>query len=553
MSKSCAEIATGWQGTENFPGHDIYQNGIIRDDCTRIYMAGWQNDWARATYIDDKGIEHLAASGYFTDQATIDSCMNGEKLNTNELDSALQTKLSDFSTSTYENGNKIQGNFQAHSNVSAYDIDHKRLAELKTEDSNLYNRLTNPDGLSPNGEGIKVAYGQAEANPQHGSGGGNQYYIDPQTFKDAENAGVFNYNQGASFSTDRSTGREIERNDISAKEYGAFDDGKYNNDLVEAIQADKKRMTSIADERERSGQSEEDRINSQCALENPSKPYVTYSDPAYRINYGRNDEEAEGQDNREATEKSGDQNNTEKNEAVESQNLSADSTVDQEGEKEENQNEMEEGQNASEESGEDDASNALNTAKGDKEEENQNTTGESQSPTEENETENNQNSAAKGTEDNDQENSDNNVKNGEYGENAVQGMPNDSENAQETAGQGENMSEEMPTKSGEDQSNGEWEGNASEKMPTESEESPEAGGQKADTSEGMPNESGGDRENGGEDGNTSEGMPTNSGEDQGSGQMAAGASEGMPSDSGAAGSSEAQAPTTPSQSDGMGM
>ena len=91
MSKSCAEIATGWQGTENFPGHDIYQNGIIRDDCTRIYMAGWQNDWARATYIDDKGIEHLAASGYFTDQATIDSCMNGEKLNTNELDSALQT------------------------------------------------------------------------------------------------------------------------------------------------------------------------------------------------------------------------------------------------------------------------------------------------------------------------------------------------------------------------------------------------------------------------------------------------------------------------------
>lgn len=354
MSKSCAEIATGWQGTENFPGHDIYQNGIIRDDCTRIYMAGWQNDWARATYIDDKGIEHLAASGYFTDQATIDSCMNGEKLNTNELDSALQTKLSDFSTSTYENGNKIQGNFQAHSNVSAYDIDHKRLAELKTEDSNLYNRLTNPDGLSPNGEGIKVAYGQAEANPQHGSGGGNQYYIDPQTFKDAENAGVFNYNQGASFSTDRSTGREIERNDISAKEYGAFDDGKYNNDLVEAIQADKKRMTSIADERERSGQSEEDRINSQCALENPSKPYVTYSDPAYRINYGRNDEEAEGQDNREATEKSGDQNNTEKNEAVESQNLSADSTVDQEEKTEESQNTMEEGQNDSEENGEED-------------------------------------------------------------------------------------------------------------------------------------------------------------------------------------------------------
>ena len=41
MSKSYAEIATEWQGTGNFPGHDIYQNGIINKDCNRLYIAGW--------------------------------------------------------------------------------------------------------------------------------------------------------------------------------------------------------------------------------------------------------------------------------------------------------------------------------------------------------------------------------------------------------------------------------------------------------------------------------------------------------------------------------
>lgn len=52
MSKSYAEIATEWQGTGNFPGHDIYQNGIINKDCNRLYIAGWQDNWANASWTD---------------------------------------------------------------------------------------------------------------------------------------------------------------------------------------------------------------------------------------------------------------------------------------------------------------------------------------------------------------------------------------------------------------------------------------------------------------------------------------------------------------------
>jgi hypothetical protein len=66
MSRSYAEIATGWQGSGDYIGHDAYQNGIIDGSCDGVYMAGCQNNWASATWTDDEGIEHLSASGYFT-------------------------------------------------------------------------------------------------------------------------------------------------------------------------------------------------------------------------------------------------------------------------------------------------------------------------------------------------------------------------------------------------------------------------------------------------------------------------------------------------------
>lgn len=297
MNKSYAEIATGLQGVEHYVGHDKHQNGIINSSCDRVYMAGWQNNWASATYTNGKGVDCLSASGFFTDQATIDRCMHDDRLNTNELDAALQTKLSDYSTSLYDSdGNRIQGDFQAHSHVSAYDIDHGRLEELKSENPGLYNRLTNPDGLSPDGGGIKAAYGQAEANPQHGIGGGNQYYMDPQTFKDALDAGVFNYNPDASFSTDGSTGRGIDREDISPEKYGDYNGGEYDRKLYAAKKDDEEKMDALAVERANTGQSEAEQINSQSVKENPDLPYIANPDPAYGygVDKGNEDNESDG-------------------------------------------------------------------------------------------------------------------------------------------------------------------------------------------------------------------------------------------------------------------
>ena len=81
MGKSCAEDAYGWQGIkkddlgrvtdDNFPGHDNYQNGIIPNgsDLT-IYCTNW--------YDGQPG------SGYFTDQATVDSCTHNGVLNSSQ-------------------------------------------------------------------------------------------------------------------------------------------------------------------------------------------------------------------------------------------------------------------------------------------------------------------------------------------------------------------------------------------------------------------------------------------------------------------------------------
>ena len=81
VGKSCAEDAYGWQGIkkddlgrvtdDNFPGHDNYQNGIIPNgsDLT-IYCTNW--------YDGQPG------SGYFTDQATVDSCTHNGVLNSSQ-------------------------------------------------------------------------------------------------------------------------------------------------------------------------------------------------------------------------------------------------------------------------------------------------------------------------------------------------------------------------------------------------------------------------------------------------------------------------------------
>lgn len=69
MGKSCAEDAYGWQGVKRdglgnvtndmFPGHDMYQNGIILNgDDSTIYCTSWYDG--------------QRSSGYFTDKSTVD-------------------------------------------------------------------------------------------------------------------------------------------------------------------------------------------------------------------------------------------------------------------------------------------------------------------------------------------------------------------------------------------------------------------------------------------------------------------------------------------------
>ena len=128
MNESMANQAFDQQGPKmtdhgtdtSYAGHDRFQNGVLDRNNSRIYVAGWDKNWGATD----------SASGFFTDQATIDSCVHGGKLNTNELDSKLQTQLSDYYKDSL-------GVVQAHSDVSAYDVDYKRLDELKVENPEL--------------------------------------------------------------------------------------------------------------------------------------------------------------------------------------------------------------------------------------------------------------------------------------------------------------------------------------------------------------------------------------------------------------------------------
>lgn len=184
-----------------YAGHDKFTNGVLNRDNSRIYVAGWGKDWG----------SQANASGFFTDKATIDSCVHNGKLNTNELDGKLQTQLSNYNE-------KSQGVIQSHSDVSAYDIDYKRLDNLEKTNPQLYKKLTSPDG-KPSKE-IKVAYGEVGANIQHGQGGGHQYYINKETFREAVAAKIFKYNPNESFSVNPDPNmKAIERKDISSKEY----------------------------------------------------------------------------------------------------------------------------------------------------------------------------------------------------------------------------------------------------------------------------------------------------------------------------------------------
>lgn len=192
--------ATQGRKGQGYEGHDRFQNGILdRSQPQTIYTAGWTENWGATQ----------GNSGFFTDKATVDSCVHDGVLNTNELDGKIQTNLSTYN-----------GIAQAHSNVSAYDVDFDRLDQLKTENPKLYDKLTAPDG-KPSSD-IKVAYGEVKANPQNGPGGGHQYYINPDTFREAVKENVFKYNPNESYGVDsdiRPGLKTIEREDIDLNRF----------------------------------------------------------------------------------------------------------------------------------------------------------------------------------------------------------------------------------------------------------------------------------------------------------------------------------------------
>lgn len=263
MGKSCAEDAYGWQGVktddfgnvtdDSFPGHDNYQNGVIPNGSdSTIYCTSW--------YDGQPG------SGYFTDQGTVDSCTHGGVLNSNELGEALQTAPSNYGTDG--------GDYQHKPNCTAYDIDWNRLDELKNENTDLYGRLTNPDGMSPDNNGIKCAYGRAEANPQYGIGQGNQYYIDKDTFNNAREAGVFKENPDKSFSEVKGN---LTRQDIP-------NDVSYENKLASA----KGEVMAAEDEKQLPTP---DQTNSYEVKAEPDKPFMSQPDSAYGYGQGKNYQE----------------------------------------------------------------------------------------------------------------------------------------------------------------------------------------------------------------------------------------------------------------------
>ena len=260
MGKSCAENAYGWQGLkkdkfgsivdDSFPGHDRYQNGIIVNGSdSTIYCTKW--------YDGQPG------SGYFTDQQTVDSCSQNGILNSNKLGEALQTAPSNYGT----NG----GAYQHKPNCTAYDINWDKINSLKESNPELHEKLTNPDGLSPNNTGIKCAYGRAEANPQYGAGGGNQYYIEKDTFNESVKEGVFSENPNKSFSEEKGN---LSRHDIT-------NDATFENNMATI-------KGNVICSEESKEQPTSSQINSFEVKEEADRPFIAQPDSAYGYSQDNN-------------------------------------------------------------------------------------------------------------------------------------------------------------------------------------------------------------------------------------------------------------------------
>jgi len=178
--------------TTRFPGHDIYQNGLIENgsNCT-FYVQATDNQ------IEATKNHQASFSGFATDYGTCKNCIDPEtnKLDANKLSETLQTSPGRADRSEP---------WSYRSNVAAFDVNWDKLNA--PENADLKARLCDQNG------NLKVAYGTAEANTHWGDGGGNQYFTPSDNFNDAVNRGIFEYNDNKAF---RESNGSLQRSDVS--------------------------------------------------------------------------------------------------------------------------------------------------------------------------------------------------------------------------------------------------------------------------------------------------------------------------------------------------
>ena len=128
---------------------DDYRMGSIQDN--RIYIAttdGQHDQIAKGEHVSAQG----GLSGYFSDQATIDACKNGESLDNTKYNEMCQI-------APYRPGGlNGDGDASYKPHVDCFEIDRNALRENYGTDN------------------FNAAVSKCEANNQFGSGGGNQGY-----------------------------------------------------------------------------------------------------------------------------------------------------------------------------------------------------------------------------------------------------------------------------------------------------------------------------------------------------------------------------------------
>lgn len=200
---------------------DIFQNGLMDRRVTRIYFA---------SYSDENGF-----SGFFTDSITINKCLNSDgTFNANMYSQIAQLNVEGDAYHGYKTSFRP--------NIIAIDIDYKALDALQNSNPELYKELVNPDGLSPDGNEIKVAFGKAQFNSYQGLDirqniieAANQYYIEKETFKKAMQEGVFIVNDKDSFGS--KYGKKIAVQPRLRQEYELIGQGVLSKDPNERKRA----------------------------------------------------------------------------------------------------------------------------------------------------------------------------------------------------------------------------------------------------------------------------------------------------------------------------